>query len=324
MDLEARDFGTGDAKPTPHFPPIVVNRAARPSRSKIRVVLLNVKGGPRLRAVEACLKRPPLVDADVILLCEANSGTRRSQRYDVASELAAALDMSYAHVPEFGIMLNDGSGEPKFVEHWGNAILSRQPLQDVVAVAMPNPRKSRKVPGLDSRYKRIGTPTGIYASARFGGEMITLGVAHLNSRCTPAKRERQMAAYAASFPSRGRAIFGGDLNTTTTELKGLTGIAAVATKLIANPRRFRAPETREPLFERIKELGLEIEGVNVKNRATFTFSGLIPHLMRPKLDWLAVRGLRPVAGSAAVIAPRQSKFARRASDHDFVTVELEL
>ena len=319
MELEASDFGTAEAELTPYFPPIVVNRAAWPSRSRIRVVLLNVKGGYRLGGVEACLKRAPLAEADVILLCEANSGTRRAQKYDVASDLAEALEMSYAHVPEFGIQF-----EGKFVEQWGNAILSRQPLEDVVAVAMPNPRKSRKAPGRDSRYKRIGTPTGIYTSARFGGETITLGVAHLNSRCTPAKRERQMACYMASFPSRGRAIFGGDLNTTTTELKGLPAIAAVAAKLIASPRRFRAPEPREPLFERMKELGLETERVNVRYRSTFTFSGVIPHFMRPKLDWLAVRGLRPVAGSAAVIAPKPSIFSRRASDHDFVMVELDL
>ncbi len=320
MDLEARDLAKAGAKPTPYFPPIVVNRTARPSRSRIRVVLLNVAGGNRLSEVVTCLKRPPLGDADVILLCEANSGTRRSQSYDVASELAAALEMSYAHVPEFGIMDGDG----KIVEHWGNAILSRQPLDGVVAVAMPNPRKSRLIPGLRSRFTRVGTPTGLYASARFGGETITLGVAHMNSRCTPAQRERQMACYMASFPSRGRAIFGGDLNTTTTELGGLSSLAGVAARMIVSPRRFRAPERREPLFERIRERGLEIDGANVKHRATFTFSGLIPHPMRPKLDWLAVRSLRPVAGTAAVIAAKQSIFSRRASDHDFVTVDLEL
>ena len=86
--------------------------------------------------------------------------------------------------------------------------------------------------------------------------------------------------------------------------------------MIASPRRFRAPERREPLFERIKEGGLEIDGVNVKYRSTFTFSGVIPRLMRPKLDWLAVRGMHPVAGTATVIAPKQSIFSRRASDHN--------
>jgi endonuclease/exonuclease/phosphatase family metal-dependent hydrolase len=320
MEREALDLTAAPTKLTPYFPPIVANRAARPVRSRIRVVLLNVAGGNQLSVVVDCLKRPPLNDADVILLCEADSGTRRSRRTEVASELAAALDMSCAYVREFGITRGDG----EIFAHLGNAILCTQPLDDVVAVAMPSPHTPPLFPRLPSRYVRIGTPTGFYASARFGRETITLGVAHLNSRCTPAQREVQMAMYMAAFPSRGRAIFGGDLNTTTTELAGPFSLLGVAVGMLASPRRFRAPERREPLFERIKERGLEIDGVNVKYRSTFTFSGLIPRLMRPKLDWLAVRGMRPVAGTAAVIAPKQSIFSRRASDHDFVTVDLEL
>jgi endonuclease/exonuclease/phosphatase family metal-dependent hydrolase len=320
MEREALDLTAAPSKLTPYFPPIVANRAARPVRSRIRVVLLNVAGGNQLSVVVDCLKRPPLNDADVILLCEADSGTRRSRRTEVASELAAALDMSCAYVREFGITHCDG----EIFAHLGNAILCTQPLDDVVAVAIPSPRTPPLFPRLPSRYVRIGTPTGFYASARFGRETITLGVAHLNSRCTPAQREVQMAMYMAAFPSRGRAIFGGDLNTTTTELAGPSSLLGVAAGMLASPRRFRAPECREPLFERIKERGLEIDGVNVKYRSTFTFSGLIPRLMRPKLDWLAVRGMRPVAGTAAVIAPKQSVFSRRASDHDFVTVDLEL
>jgi len=320
MEREALDIAATPTRLTPYFPPIVANRAARPVRSRIRVVLLNVAGGSQLSVVVDCLKRRPLNDADVILLCEADSGTRRSRRTDVASELAAALDMSCAYVREFGITRGDG----KIFAHLGNAILCTQPLDDVVAVAMPSPRTPPLLPRLISRYVRIGTPTGFYARARFGRETITLGVAHLNSRCTPAQREVQMATYMAAFPARGRAIFGGDLNTTTTELAGPSSLLGVAAGMLASPRRFRAPERREPLFERIKERGLEIDGVNVKYRSTFTFSGLIPRLMRPKLDWLAVRGMRPVAGTAAVIAPKQSLFSRRASDHDFVTVDLEL
>jgi endonuclease/exonuclease/phosphatase family metal-dependent hydrolase len=320
MEREALDLAAAPTKPTPYFPPIVANRAARPVRSRIRVVLLNIAGGHQLSVIVDCLKRPPLNDADVILLCEADSGTRRSRRTDISSELAAALDMSCAYVPEFGLTRGDG----KIFAHLGNAILCTQPLDDVIAVAMPSSRTPPLFPRLPSRIVRIGTPTGFYASARFGRETITLGVAHLNSRCTPAKREVQMAHYMAAFPSRGRAIFGGDLNTTTTELTGPSSLARVAAYMIASPRRFRAPERHEPLFERIKEGGLEIDGVNVKYRSTFTFSGAIPRLMRPKLDWLAVRGLRPVAGTAAVIAPKHSLFSRRASDHDFVTVALEL
>ena len=320
MEREALDLAAAPTKPSPYFPPVVANRAAKPVRSRIRVVLLNIAGGHQLSVIVDCLKRPPLNAADVILLCEADSGTRRSRRTDISSELAAALDMSCAFVPEFGIRRGDGG----IFAHLGNAILCTQPLDDVVAVAMPSPRTPPLFPRLPSRFVRIGTPTGFYASARFGRETITLGVAHLNSRCAPAQREVQMAHYMAAFPSRGRAIFGGDLNTTTTELAGASSLVGVAAHMIASPRRFRAPELHEPLFERIKEGGLEIDGVNVKYRSTFTFSGAIPRLMRPKLDWLAVRGLRPVAGTAAVIAPKHSLFSRRASDHDFVTVDLEL
>jgi endonuclease/exonuclease/phosphatase family metal-dependent hydrolase len=320
MEREALDIAAAPTKLTPYFPPVVTNRAAKPVRSRIRVVLLNVAGGRQLSVVVDCLKRPPLNDPDVILLCEADSGTWRSRRTNIAAELAAALDMSCAYVPEFGLTRGDG----KIFAHLGNAILCTQPLDDVVAIAMPSPRTPPLFPRLPSSLKRIGTPTGFYASARFGRETITLSVAHLNSRCTPAQRESQMAMFMASFPSRGRAIFGGDLNTTTTELAGPYSLVRVAAGMIASPRRFRAPERREPLFDRLRERGLEIDGVNAKYRPTFTFSGLIPRLMRPKLDWLAVRGLRPVAGTAAVIAPKQSIFSRRASDHDFVTVDLEL
>ncbi len=103
-----------------------------------------------------------------------------------------------------------------------------------------------------------------------------------------------MATYLASFPAAGRAIFGGDLNSTTTELTSQNLIFATALKMIVNPHRFKAPQPYEPLFERLKEHGLAIEGANVPDRATFTFSGLIPRSMRPKLDWLAVRELRPI------------------------------
>src|SRR5258705_6695637 len=320
MEREALDLAAAPAKLAPYFSPIVANRATRPVRSRIRVVLLNVAGGSQLSVVVDCLKRSPLNDADVILVCEADSGTRRSRRIDVASELAAALDMSCVFVPELGITRGDG----EIFAHLGNAILCAQPLDDVVAVAMPSPSTPPLLPGLRSRFVRIGTPTGFYASARFGRETITLAVAHLNSRCTPAQREVQMATYMASFPSRGRAIFGGDLNTTTTELAGPSSLVGVAARMVASPRRFRAPERHEPLFDRLKERGLEIDGVNVEYRSTFTFSGLIPRMMRPKLDWLAVRGLRPVAGTAAAIAPKQAVFSRRASDPDFVTVGLVL
>ncbi len=318
----ARDLSVAGAKPTPHFPPIVVNRPARRPGSRLRVVLLNAAGGRRFHDIATCLKRPPLQDADVILLCEADSkqGEKPALGGDIAAELAEMLETSYAYVPEFALS-RPGSGV--VARYMGNAILSAAPFEDVVAVAMHKPRTPFIWPQRMRRWSRTGTPTGLVTTVKFGGQAVTVGVAHLHSRCAPAERARQMATYLESFPAAGRAIFGGDLNTTTTELSSRAFLLATARQMITNPRRFRAPIAYEPLFEHLSEHGLEIEGVNVANRPTFTFSGLIPRAMRPKLDWLAVRELRPIAGTAAVVPPRSSILSRRASDHDFITVDLE-
>jgi endonuclease/exonuclease/phosphatase family metal-dependent hydrolase len=312
----ARDLNAAGAKPTPHFPPIVENRAARRTQSRLRLVLLNAAGGKRFGEIARCLKRPPLRDADVILLCEVNSKPRGSA---VAMELARLLEMSCAYIPEYGLKPPDG----EIVLYMGNAILSSVPFEDVTAVAMHRPRTPMAWPMRMRRWKRVGTPTGLVTNLKFGGEEITVGVAHLHSRCTPAERARQMATYLESFPASGRAIFGGDLNTTTKELSSRALIWATLREMIADPDRFHAPQAYEPLFEHLRERRLTIDGVNVANNSTFTFSGLIPRAWRPKLDWLAVRGLRPIAGTAAVVTPR-SRILRRISDHDFVTVDLEV
>jgi endonuclease/exonuclease/phosphatase family metal-dependent hydrolase len=325
MDRDVRDLTAAGAKPKPYFPPIVVNRAARRRPdARLRVVLLNAAGERRFREIAACLKRPPLQGADVILLCEvsSNAGMKRSPGRDVATELAEMLEMSCAYAREFG--LRPPGIESEIVSYMGNAILSAAPFEEVAAVAMHKPPTPMAWPRRMRHWSRVGAPTGLVTTVKFGGEELTVGVAHLHSRCTPAERARQMATYLESFPAAGRAIFGGDLNTTTTELSSRALILATARQMFANPDRFHAPEAYEPLFGHLRERGLEIEGANVANRATFTFSGLIPRSMRPKLDWLAVRELRPIAGTAAVVPPRSPILLRRASDHDFVTVDLEL
>ncbi len=320
MNLDASDLNPAGAGPAPSFPPIVVNRAARHAGSRLRVVLLNAAGGRHFGEILDCLKRPPLADADLILLCEVNSRKTRALGSDVAHELAEALEMSCAYVPEFGL----GPPGGEFELYMGNALLSSAPFEQVAAVAMHRPRTPLKWRARVRRWARVGTPTGLVTRVKFSGEDVTVGVAHLHSRCTPAERGRQMATYLESFPPTGRAIFGGDLNSTTTELTSRTRMIATALKMIANPRRFKAPQAYEPLFDCLRERGLAIDGANLANRPTFTFSGLIPRSMRPKLDWLAVRELRPIAGTAAVITARSATAWRRASDHDFVTVALEL
>src|ERR1700723_2406874 len=314
MHRDALDLNAAGAKLTPPFTPVVVNRAARRAKSRLGVVLLNAAGGKRFREIVTCLKRPPLKGADVILLCEVNAGAKPSAGRDVAAEMAAMLEMSCAYIPEFGVTSSSG----EIIGYMGNAILSAAPFDDVVAVAMHRPRTPPML-RRRRRWSRKGTPTGLVTKVNFGGKELTVGLAHLHSRCAPAERARQMATFLESFPTEGRAVFGGDLNTTTTELSNGSQLWETARQMIANPARFRAPQAYEPLFDHLREHGLEIDGVNVPNRPTFTFSGLIPRSMRPKLDWLAIRELRPIAGTAAVVTPRAPTLLRRVSDHDFLT-----
>ncbi len=319
MEASARDLKYRGTRPAAPFEPRVVNRAAREPRSRIRVVQFNAAGGKRFDEIVACLRRPPISDADIFLLCEINHVVIRGGR-DVAGELAALMGMSFAYVAEFGM----ARGGNEISGYKGNAILSALPFENVEAIALPNPgtthsRRRRKRP-----WSIVGSPTGLVTSVRLGGDAITVGLAHLHSRCAPLERARQMGVYMDEFPARGPAIFGGDLNTTTVALPDDLAILKVALASMMNPRRFKSPESHEPLFEIMRARGLLTDGANVPNRSTFTFSGLIPPRMRPKLDWLATRELEPIAGSAKVISPRRSIFSRRASDHDLVMVDVAI
>ncbi len=316
--MSLQGAAVAEAPPRPHFEPIVVNRAARELRPPYRIVAFNARGGGGIDGILTCLTRPPLGHAALILLCEADSGTMRSGGREVAAELAERLGMSFAYLREFGFAAEDG----EVTAYLGNAILSAMPLRDVRAIAMPSPRGLGWHPRLPRHYRRVGTPSGLAAILNLGGKPIGVGVAHLHSRCAPAERARQMAAYLAEFPGAGPAIFGGDLNTTTIELANAGAIAMTGARILINSRRFRHPESYEPLFGLLRDAGLEVRGANADGRATFTFSKFIPPWFRPRLDWIALRELRSVENSAVVVPARTSLFAPRFSDHDFIAVEV--
>jgi endonuclease/exonuclease/phosphatase family metal-dependent hydrolase len=305
----------------PAFAPIVHNRERRPRQDgPLRVVLFNAAGGIRLGGIASCLARFPLNRASIILLCESDWRTSRSGNREVAAELAALLGMSFAFVPEFGLGKPDAESNA-YNAYLGNAILSANPFEEVRAVGLPQP------PGSSAGYwrgQRIGAPAGLVAHATYSGIRIAIGVAHLASRTDPPGRELQMRTYLAGFPTQGPAIFGGDLNTTTTRLSSPGALLRTAAQMLVNPNRFRQPQRYEPLFERLADHALEIHGANVMRRSTFTFSRAIPRAFRPKLDWLATRELTPVRKSAAVIPARASILSSRVSDHDFVMVDIQL
>ncbi|MFZ1887360.1 MAG: endonuclease/exonuclease/phosphatase family protein [Candidatus Binataceae bacterium] len=303
------------------YAPIVRNQPARDRNGPIRAVVFNAAGGARVEQIARRLSQPPLTDASIILLCEADWRTARSRRREVASELASLLGMSMAYLPEFTRQMGGAHDHTNQRACMGNAILSSAPLDDIRVIAMPDPHPES---ARNLRRDYAGGFAGLVVRARFGGEPIWIGVAHLHSRCAPAGRAAQMDAFLKGFPQDGPAIFGGDLNSTTTDLMHPASFARTFATMLINPQRFKNPQRYEPIFERLAAAGFQIDGANALGRPTFTFSGAIPTLFRPRLDWIALRGIRAQAGSAQVVAAQESFASRRFSDHDLITVAMEI
>src|SRR5277367_2224087 len=94
----------------PHrFEPIVENRPSTLPPGPLRAVAFNAQGGTRFEGILRCFRTEPLRSASIILLSEMDFLTWRCGGRKVASELAQALGMSCAYVPEFGLMTAGGA-----------------------------------------------------------------------------------------------------------------------------------------------------------------------------------------------------------------------
>lgn len=306
--------------------PIVVNRAPRALGQTLRVVAFNAKGCARPKIVAERLRRPPLADASVILLSEADWRMPRSAMRETVAELAEALSMSLAFAPEFAF----ANADQPFSGFFGNAILSAVPLSQVASVSLPKLYDwvGKRLPG-NPRYwrRRIGQRGGLTARITLAGRNVTVGVMHLENHASPAGRADQVAHFLRAMPLRGPAIVGGDFNTTTIDLSGSPGRARMAAtlmaKLMTRPWRMRVADRYEPLFAELARTGFSYRAANSLRHPTFTPAALLPRALRPRLDWIALREVEPIAGSGQVVSAASGLF-RRISDHDFVVCEVAL
>ncbi len=303
------------------FAPIVVNRPGWRLASPFKVVLFNARGCTRPAAVGERLRRPPLAGASVVLLSEADWGLRRSAGRESAAELAELLGMSFAYSPEFAF----GGARDHFSAFFGNAILSAAPLENVRFLRLEmfydwtKRRRWKLARGTPRGTIKLGQRGAVIADINLNGRTVTLALAHLENRVGPQGRARQMAQLLDALPCDGPAVIGGDFNTTTLNLRDWRGCAAALARLPINPRRLRAPEPYEPLFKLLERAGFDYRAANALFAPTYTLTGLLPRFLRAKLDWIGLRALNAVPGSACVAPARRG--LRRLSDHDFVVCE---
>ncbi len=311
--------GCGVSATAPRFEPIARNRPSKGIGARFKVVVFNARGGKYLDAIVGRLSRPPLAGAGVILLCELDWRLKRSGMREVAAGLAARLSMSFAFAPEYGFPQPDG-----MTSFLGNAILSAEPLSEVRAVPITSLYDwTRRRPGDVKDVRAIGARTALIAAISLGRTRVTLGVTHLERLTNPAGRATQMADLIAAIPTDGPAVIGGDFNTATIDLSRPREFARLAFRLLREPRRLQRSEAYEPLFAQLIRAGFTFEGANLPLVPTFTPAAPVPRFIRPKLDWVAARGLRPLPDSAWVVCATRS-WSRRISDHDFIACDLEL
>jgi len=302
------------------FVPIVHNRAGRRLAAPFKVVAVNARGCARPQDIAALLRRPPLSGAAIVLLSEADWRLSRSGRRETARELAELLGMSFAFGPEFAFRRE----EKEFTSFFGNAILAAAPVDNVRVVPLPMyfDYTRRRRWKLASDTVRVARRSALAVDVSLAGRSVTVALAHLENRTDPAGRARQISRFAGALPQDGAALIGGDFNTTTIDVRTWRNCAILGARLALEPYRLRRPQRHEPLFEILEGAGFDFHKSNVPLAPTYTPSGLVPRLLRAKLDWIGLRKLNAVPGSARVVPARLG--LRRISDHDFATCEFTL
>ncbi len=306
-----------------------------PERAFLRVASWNVLRGAELEGITAYLRETPgLSDFDVLLLNEVDLGMARSHNSDVAAELSEALGVHHVFGNSYVCLdLGDTRDKAELAARedapsnqlglHGNAILSRHPI-----------REARNVPILITRdkfhssEKRLGAKRALCATIDTPLGPLPVATAHLDSIGSPAQRAAQLGdLLAATGP--GRLLLGGDLNTTTYDLRTpLRLVWNVLTKALRGGfphviHQYMHPYERyeKPIFDVLEAAGLDWRSPNDLGQGSLRYevgdfhseSAVTDHLpgfmlrylrykLRPwggvaplKLDWFATRGLRALA-----------------------------
>lgn len=340
-------------------------------RSFLRVVEWNVERGARLEGIiEALNHHPVLRFADLLLLNELDYGMVRSGNLNVALELSRAVGAHAVFGVEY-IELTKGAshelnlpGNNTAAMH-GNAILTRHSFSKAEVV-----RLTRCENNFESTERRLGGRIGVLVDLEITGTRLTVATTHLDVVNSPRCRAQQMRAMLEAVDLRAKLpgartsgiIVGGDLNTHTFARGGrLRAMKNTAVILGSKPEsladRLLNPERIEPAIGEFARFGYETSGLNDREPtsrsvvSTLDDSSRLPLpmkwwvqkripseglLLEFRLDWLAARGLKPLAsreasdrdtGILSIAAQTLAGLTREGqplSDHNPIVVDLEM
>ena len=328
-------------------------RDSAPAGDSIRAVAWNIERGIRMDAILQSLKEHPvLADADVLLLSELDWGMARTDNRFVAREIAEALQMDYAFATCY-VALTKGAGVEKRVRGenqeslHGNALLSRYPMRQVHAIALPNGKD--KMTGAE---KRIGSQRAVIADIEHPLGTFRAVSLHLDAHSSQRHRHlqmRQVLQHLESLQPALPVLIGGDWNTTTHDAsRALYSILGYCRRVFMGVRHvvknhYPYPDRwfERSLFRELQMRGYDYRDFNTPGECTlhYNVSDLATNLNMGewvpqwcfwfinwalqqtggscslKLDWFAGKQLRALGPAIAVAG-------LGASDHDPVVVSV--
>ncbi|KXK02228.1 MAG: Endonuclease/Exonuclease/phosphatase family protein [Acidobacteria bacterium OLB17] len=326
------------------------------SDTAISAIAWNIERGIQLDGIiEALRADERLNDADVLLLTELDHGMARSGNRFVVEEIAASLGLEYAFAPVY-IALQKGSGVESEVAGentrsiHGLAMLSRFPMRNVHAVALPNGKDK-----MWGKEKRLGHLRALFADIQHPLGTFRAVTVHLDAHCSRAHRRLQIKIVLDHLDTLPKlpTLIGGDWNTTGFNSQSSTraimgywrrvfmGPKNVALNHLPHPERFfERPmfadlESRGYEFRKFNELGVgtlhydvgSIEkNTNLRDWVPawcfpfiFWAAGRVGGKVSGRLDWFAGKGLERV-DPPKTIGELVTSDGQPLSDHDAISL----
>lgn len=183
-----------------------------PPRS-LRVVDWNIDRGLQLRAIIDFLAD---ANADILMLQEVDFNARRTQRLNVAEEIARTLQMDYVFGREFEELVQGSQGSPAY---HGQATLSKWPISNPRLI-----RFSRQshfweprwfLPRIEPFQERLGGRIALVADISVAGSKLVTYNLHLESRANDELRLSQVEEVLSDAVRQGPGcplVVAGDFN----------------------------------------------------------------------------------------------------------------
>lgn len=180
------------------------------------VLAFNIERGFQVDEILAAVESGDLPDADVWLLSEVDHGCARTDRRDVARDMAEALQLDFVYGVEFIELdwADDGTLADQ-CEH-GNAILSRLPLGNVSHAFFDAQHAWYSGPdAVNPDEPRLGGRSFLQADLDVGdGQKVQVFATHLESTVSFLPDQHLQAEQLITAAATDRPVIaGGDLNT---------------------------------------------------------------------------------------------------------------